>query len=67
MGGYCKHKSTGKKAIVLGILKRGTTTVNVQWEGEGGISDISLSNLEYIEPSPFVIAKFTGKTSFNSY
>ncbi|XP_050515460.1 probable E3 ubiquitin-protein ligase HERC1 isoform X1 [Diabrotica virgifera virgifera] len=60
MGGVCKHKTTGKKAIVLGILKKGITTVNVQWESDGGVSDVSLSNLEFVEPVPFAINKFTG-------
>lgn len=62
MGGLCKHKSTGMKAIILGILKRGITTVNVQWESDGGISDVSISNLEYIEPVPFEITKLTPVT-----
>ncbi|XP_057655201.1 probable E3 ubiquitin-protein ligase HERC1 isoform X1 [Diorhabda carinulata] len=61
MGGLCKHKTSGKKAIVLGILKKGITTVNVQWE-DGGVSDILLSNLEFIEPTPFAINKFNGVT-----
>ncbi|XP_074033510.1 probable E3 ubiquitin-protein ligase HERC1 isoform X2 [Leptinotarsa decemlineata] len=62
MGGFCKHKNTGKKAIALGILKRGITTVNVQWEGDGGVSDVSLSNLEFIEPAPFATSNFSGLT-----
>ncbi|XP_030752542.1 probable E3 ubiquitin-protein ligase HERC1 [Sitophilus oryzae] len=60
MGGYCKHKTTGKKAIVLGILKKGITTVNVQWEHDSGVSNVAISNLEFIEPEPFCTAKFTG-------
>lgn len=60
MGGFCKHKTTGKKAIVLGILKKGITTVNVHWEEDGGVSDVSISNLEFIEPIPFSTEKITG-------
>lgn len=63
MGGFCKHKATGKKAIVLGILKKGITTVNVQWEQDGGVSDVSISNLDYIEPDPFSTEKMFGLTS----
>lgn len=62
MGGICKHKTTGKKAIVLGILKKGITTVNVQWESDGGVSDVAISNLEFVKPTPFTISKFTGLT-----
>lgn len=62
MGGICKHKTTGKKAIVLGILKKGITTVNVQWDSDGGVSDVTISNLEFVEPPPFSINKFIGLT-----
>ncbi|KAG5885881.1 hypothetical protein JTB14_019144 [Gonioctena quinquepunctata] len=62
MGGMCRHKYNGKKATVLGVLKKGIRTVNVQWEGNGGVSDVIISNLEYIEPTPFATSKFTGLT-----
>ncbi|KAJ8960520.1 hypothetical protein NQ318_013805 [Aromia moschata] len=62
MGGYCKHKNTGKTAVVLGILKKGITTVNVQWEVDGGISDVGLSNLEFVEPIPFAASQFNAVT-----
>ncbi|VEN60081.1 unnamed protein product, partial [Callosobruchus maculatus] len=58
MGGICRHKTNDKKAIVLGILKKGITTVNVQWESDRGVSDVSLSSLEYVEPIPFDMSKF---------
>jgi E3 ubiquitin-protein ligase HERC1 len=32
VGSKCTHKSTGKRAIVLGTLKAGLTSVKVQWE-----------------------------------
>ncbi|KAL1506224.1 hypothetical protein ABEB36_005622 [Hypothenemus hampei] len=60
MGGYCKLKPTGKKAIVLGVLKKGITTVNVQWEYDQGVSDVAISDLEPIEPEPFNINKISG-------
>ncbi|XP_044259648.1 probable E3 ubiquitin-protein ligase HERC1 isoform X3 [Tribolium madens] len=62
IGGYSKHKGTGRRAIVLGILKKGITTVNVQWESDGSISDVSMSNLEHIETAPFNNNKFSGLT-----
>ncbi|XP_076258464.1 putative E3 ubiquitin-protein ligase HERC1 isoform X2 [Rhynchophorus ferrugineus] len=60
MGGYCKHKTTGKKAIILGVLKKGITTVNVQWEHDCGLSNVAISNLECIEPDMFNVNNFTG-------
>ncbi|XP_018567016.1 probable E3 ubiquitin-protein ligase HERC1 [Anoplophora glabripennis] len=62
MGGYCKHKNTGQRAVALGILKKGITTVNVQWENDGSVSDVALSNLEFIEPVPFDCTKFNAVT-----
>ncbi len=32
VGAKCIHKSTGKKAIILGTLRTGLTSVKVQWE-----------------------------------
>lgn len=61
MGGHCRHRVIGKKGIILGILKKGLTTVNVQWEAEGGVSDVSISNLENIEMQPFDTSKFSGE------
>lgn len=60
MGGLCKHKTTGKKAVVLGILNKGITTVKVQWEVDGDISDVPVIQLEHIEPVPFSISKLKG-------
>lgn len=61
MGGLCKCKHTGKMAMVLGILKKGITTVKVQWEADGDISDVPVTQLEYIDPVPFHVGKLTGK------
>ncbi|KAK9884642.1 hypothetical protein WA026_007479 [Henosepilachna vigintioctopunctata] len=63
MGGYCRHKITAKKGVVLGILKKGITTVNVQWETDGGISDVCVSNLEVFESQSFNTNKLLGITS----
>ncbi|KAF5282986.1 hypothetical protein FQA39_LY04857 [Lamprigera yunnana] len=53
MGGFCRHKNTGLKAIILGIIKKGITVVKVQWIPENDISDILPSLLEHIEFEPF--------------
>lgn len=60
IGGLCKHKESGKRGIVLGIMKKGITTVKVQWEPDGDITDVSLSFLEHIDPNPFNCLKLTG-------
>lgn len=38
----------------------GVTTVNVQWEHDQAVSDVAISNLEFIEPEAFNVAKFSG-------
>lgn len=60
MGGLCKHKTTGKRGIVLGIRKKGATSVKVQWEVDGDVSDVLISLLEHIEPTPFCVNKLNG-------
>lgn len=62
MGGLCKHKETGKKGVVLGILKRGITTAKVQWETNCETADVPIALLEHIEPTPFCVQKLTGVT-----
>ena len=32
VGATCVHKPSGKKAVILGTLKSGLTTVKVQWD-----------------------------------
>ncbi|KRT81776.1 Regulator of chromosome condensation repeat containing protein, partial [Oryctes borbonicus] len=63
MGGLCKHKIIGRRAIVLGIMKKGVTSVKVQWETDGDIADVSVTFLEHIEPIPFSAYRFTGLTA----
>lgn len=60
IGGQCRHKVSGKKGIILGTLKRGLTTVKVQWEGEGIIADIPITTLHHIDPTPFSMKNFAG-------
>lgn len=62
MGGLCKEKESGKKGVVLGILKRSTTTAKVQWETNGETAYVPVTQLEHIEPPPFCIHKLTGIT-----
>lgn len=59
MGGICRHIDTGKKAIVLGVLRKGIT-VKVRWIPEGDISDVSVSSLQPLEMVPFDATRLTG-------
>ncbi|KAK4883685.1 hypothetical protein RN001_007004 [Aquatica leii] len=63
MGGLCRHKNTGQKAVILGILKKGITVVKVQWIPENDVSDISTSLLEHLESEPFNCSNLTGVTT----
>lgn len=65
IGGYCKHKGTSRTAIVLGIFKRGLTIANVQWESDGTVADVLVSNLEYVDSVTFNISKLKGKLIFS--
>ncbi|XP_031334464.1 probable E3 ubiquitin-protein ligase HERC1 isoform X1 [Photinus pyralis] len=60
MGGLCQHKNTGRKAVILGIVKRGITMVKVQWIPENEVSDISAALLVHLESEPFDCSKLTG-------
>lgn len=31
-GGVCRHKPSGRKAILLGVLKEGSSLAKLQWE-----------------------------------
>ncbi|CAG9773088.1 unnamed protein product [Ceutorhynchus assimilis] len=63
MGSYCRHKVTGKRAVILGVLKKGITTISMQWEHDLSVSDASKWVLEFVEPEPFNTNKFVGLTS----
>lgn len=63
MGGFCKLKSSGKRGIVLGIVKPGIIPVKVQWEPDGEITDVSSpSQIDFIEPPPFNTYRLVGLT-----
>lgn len=62
MGGPCKQKETGKRGIVLGILKKGITTARVQWEAEKEPADVPMAQLDHVEPTPFCVNRLTGVT-----
>ncbi|XP_017786874.1 PREDICTED: probable E3 ubiquitin-protein ligase HERC1 isoform X2 [Nicrophorus vespilloides] len=63
MGGMCRLKSTGKRGIVLGVVKKGAVPIKVQWEPDGEISDVNIvSSLDFIDAPPFNMNKFNGLT-----
>ncbi|XP_054287973.1 probable E3 ubiquitin-protein ligase HERC1 [Macrosteles quadrilineatus] len=58
VGGLCIDKASGRRASVLGTLKRGLSSVKLLWDdGDGEISDGLLSGLEACEPFPFSTSK----------
>lgn len=59
MGGLCKHKETGNRGVVLGVLKKGITTAKVQWESSGETTDVSLVQLEHVESPSFCVEKLS--------
>ncbi|CAG7693965.1 unnamed protein product, partial [Allacma fusca] len=64
VGATCIHKPSGKKAIILGTLKTGLTTVKVQWDdADSTVSDALVSSLEPCPPRSFDAAKFTCLTA----
>lgn len=63
IGGQCIHKISGKRGIVLGTLKKGLTTVKVQWESEGNTADVPIITLQPLEAIPFSISKLSGITA----
>uniref|UniRef100_A0A3Q3MPU4 Uncharacterized protein n=1 Tax=Labrus bergylta TaxID=56723 RepID=A0A3Q3MPU4_9LABR len=48
-GGLCRHKPSGRRAILLGVLKEGSTLAKLQWEE----ADFSVSNAALHDP-PFL-------------
>ncbi|KAJ0013027.1 hypothetical protein NQD34_017361 [Periophthalmus magnuspinnatus] len=46
-GGVCRHRPSGRRAIVLGILKEGSSLCKLQWEeGDLSVSDTPMVSLE---------------------
>ncbi|XP_037548156.1 probable E3 ubiquitin-protein ligase HERC1 [Nematolebias whitei] len=46
-GGVCRHKPSGRKAILLGVLKEGSSLAKLQWEEV----DLSVSSMNSWSPS----------------
>ncbi|KAM3600471.1 uncharacterized protein V6R79_024041 [Siganus canaliculatus] len=46
-GGLCLHKPSGRRAILLGVLKEGSSLAKLQWEE----TDLSVSSLNSWSPS----------------
>nr|XP_015798394.2 probable E3 ubiquitin-protein ligase HERC1 isoform X1 [Nothobranchius furzeri] len=46
-GGLCRHKPSGRRAILLGVLKEGSSLVKLQWEE----TDVSVSSMNSWSPS----------------
>uniref|UniRef100_A0A3P9CXN8 Uncharacterized protein n=1 Tax=Maylandia zebra TaxID=106582 RepID=A0A3P9CXN8_9CICH len=51
-GGLCLHKPSGRRAILLGILKEGSSLAKLQWEE----ADLSVSNIT----ASYIIIAFDG-------
>ncbi|KAM4720559.1 putative E3 ubiquitin-protein ligase HERC1 isoform 3-T4 [Anableps anableps] len=46
-GGLCLHKPSGRRAIMLGVLKKGSSLAKLQWEE----TDLSVSSMNSWSPS----------------
>ncbi|KAK2888184.1 probable E3 ubiquitin-protein ligase HERC1 isoform X2 [Channa argus] len=46
-GGLCMHKSSGRRAFLLGVLKEGSSLAKLQWEE----ADLSVSSMNSWSPS----------------
>ncbi|XP_038130884.1 probable E3 ubiquitin-protein ligase HERC1 isoform X2 [Cyprinodon tularosa] len=46
-GGQCMHKPSGRRAIMLGVLKKGSSLAKLQWEE----ADLSISSMNSWSPS----------------
>ncbi|XP_068430797.1 probable E3 ubiquitin-protein ligase HERC1 isoform X3 [Clinocottus analis] len=46
-GGLCRHKPSGRRAILLGVLKEGSSLAKLQWEE----ADLSVSSMNSWSPS----------------
>ncbi|XP_037084976.1 probable E3 ubiquitin-protein ligase HERC1 [Pollicipes pollicipes] len=58
VGGVCLHRSSARRAVLLGMLKQGVSSVRLQWEdGEATVSDAAVSSLQPCEPPPFVVSR----------
>lgn len=49
-GGLCLHRPSGRRAILLGVLKEGSSLAKLQWEE----ADLSVRYYKYIFKSSFI-------------
>lgn len=49
-GGLCLHKSSGRRAILLGVLKEGSSLAKLQWEE----AELSVRYYKYIFICPLI-------------
>uniref|UniRef100_A0A8C9U1I0 HECT-type E3 ubiquitin transferase n=1 Tax=Scleropages formosus TaxID=113540 RepID=A0A8C9U1I0_SCLFO len=60
-GGLCAHKPSGRRAVLLGVLKEGSALAKLQWEeADLTISDTPLSSLEPADASQLDVMRFRG-------
>ncbi|KAJ7986812.1 hypothetical protein DPEC_G00332260 [Dallia pectoralis] len=58
-GGLCLHKPSGRRAILLGVLKEGSPMAKLQWEeADLSVSDIPLSSLEPCDVPQCDVSRF---------
>ncbi|XP_041666433.1 probable E3 ubiquitin-protein ligase HERC1 isoform X2 [Cheilinus undulatus] len=60
-GGLCRHKPSGRQAILLGVLKEGSTLAKLQWEeADLSVSDTPIISLEPCDVSCCNITQLGG-------
>ncbi|XP_029108431.1 probable E3 ubiquitin-protein ligase HERC1 isoform X2 [Scleropages formosus] len=68
-GGLCAHKPSGRRAVLLGVLKEGSALAKLQWEeadltisflNSWSPSDTPLSSLEPADASQLDVMRFRG-------
>ncbi|KAF0297934.1 putative E3 ubiquitin-protein ligase HERC1 [Amphibalanus amphitrite] len=58
VGGACVHRPSSRRAVVLGMLKQGLSSVRLQWEdGDAAVSDAPVNSLEPCDPPPFNVSR----------
>ncbi|XP_040914288.1 probable E3 ubiquitin-protein ligase HERC1 isoform X4 [Toxotes jaculatrix] len=60
-GGLCLHKPSGRRAILLGVLKEGSSLAKLQWEeADLSVSDMPIISLEPCDISCCDVARLGG-------
>ncbi|XP_028274446.1 probable E3 ubiquitin-protein ligase HERC1 isoform X2 [Parambassis ranga] len=60
-GGLCLHKSSGRRAILLGVLKEGSALAKLQWEeADLSVSDTPIISLEPCDISCCDVSRLGG-------